>query len=71
MRLTKVKDVVCVKYSTDGVTWTLLRLGPFPTAENEKCFVGPLCCTPLREGLDAKFSGMTLRKPDKDILHSN
>ncbi|XP_034829955.1 uncharacterized protein [Maniola hyperantus] len=69
LRLTKVGAVVCVKYSTDGITWTLLRLGHFPVAE--KYFVGPLCCTPQREGLNVKFSGLTLRQPDKDILHSN
>ncbi|XP_023934663.2 uncharacterized protein LOC112043478 [Bicyclus anynana] len=69
IRLSKVGGVVCVKYSTDNVTWTLLRLSPFPISD--KYFVGPMCCTPQREGLLAKFSGLKITVPDKDILHSN
>ncbi|CAH2241874.1 jg16262 [Pararge aegeria aegeria] len=69
LRLSKVGGVVCVKYSTDNVTWTLLRLSPFIIAD--KYFVGPMCCTPQREGLHVTFSNITIRSPDKDILHSN
>nr|XP_026501728.1 regulation of enolase protein 1-like [Vanessa tameamea] len=69
LRLSKVGNVVCVKYSTDNKTWLLLRLSAFPVSE--KYFVGPMSCTPQREGLTVKFSGLTLSKPAKDILHSN
>lgn len=69
IRLTKVKNVVCVKYSPDNITWNLLRLCPFP--ESESYFVGLMCCTPQRAGLDVKFSDIRISDPAKDILHSN
>ncbi|CAH2098919.1 unnamed protein product [Euphydryas editha] len=69
LKLTKVGNVVCVKYSTDNKTWILLRLSQFPVSE--KYFVGPMSCTPQREGLTVKFSGLRFCEPDKDILHSN
>ncbi|XP_059047920.1 uncharacterized protein LOC131843313 [Achroia grisella] len=69
LRLTKVRDVVCVKYSTDKVKWTLLRLCQFPVSE--KYFVGLMCCTPQRQGLEVKFSDVSVSVPNKDILHSN
>ncbi|RVE53792.1 hypothetical protein evm_001454 [Chilo suppressalis] len=69
MRLTKTRGVICVKYSSDNVTWNLLRLCPFPDAA--QYFVGPMCCSPQREGLVVKFSEFSITKPAKDILHSN
>ncbi|KAJ2943201.1 hypothetical protein O0L34_g18911 [Tuta absoluta] len=68
IRLSKVKNVVCVKYSTDNITWTLLRLSSFPA---KKYVVGPMACTPTREGLNVKFSEMKITEPAEDILHSN
>ncbi|KAL0860096.1 hypothetical protein ABMA27_010409 [Loxostege sticticalis] len=68
LRLTRTKGVVCVKYSIDNETWTLLRLCPFSGGE---CFVGPMCCSPQREGLVVKFSEVKICKPAEDILHSN
>ncbi|CAG9790154.1 unnamed protein product [Diatraea saccharalis] len=68
MRLTKTRDVVCVKYSNDNVTWNLLRLCQFPEG---KYFVGPMCCSPQRAGLVVKFSQFSITKPAEDILHSN
>ncbi|KAL0810637.1 hypothetical protein ABMA28_010746 [Loxostege sticticalis] len=68
LRLTRTKGVVCVKYSIDNETWTLLRLCPFYGGE---CFVGPMCCSPQREGLAVKFSDVKICKPAEDILHSN
>ncbi|XP_061725046.1 uncharacterized protein LOC133530992 [Cydia pomonella] len=69
LRLTRLRDTVCVKYSIDNQTWTLLRLCPFPAAS--KYFVGPMACTPQREGLEVKFSNLSISKPADDILHSN
>lgn len=69
LRMTRVGKVVCVKYSNDGLRWTLLRLCPFPEAETY--FVGLMCCTPERQGLNVKFSEIKIGKPTKDILHSN
>ncbi|KAM3968568.1 uncharacterized protein ACR2FA_011712 [Aphomia sociella] len=69
LRLTKVRDVVCVKYSTDNKTWTLLRLCNFPVSDNY--LVGLMCCSPQRQGLEVKFSEVSISTPPKDILHSN
>ncbi|XP_028161331.1 regulation of enolase protein 1-like isoform X1 [Ostrinia furnacalis] len=68
LRLTRTKGVVCVKYSIDNITWILLRLSPF---EAETVLVGPMCCSPQREGLVVKFSDIKIGKPADDILHSN
>ncbi|XP_032524477.2 uncharacterized protein LOC116775652 [Danaus plexippus] len=68
LRMTKVKNVLCVKYSADNTTWRLLRLCPFAV---DKYLVGPMCCSPQREGLIVKFSETKFSKPPEDILHSN
>ncbi|XP_075987953.1 uncharacterized protein LOC142984317 [Anticarsia gemmatalis] len=69
LRMTRKGDVICVKYSTDNNTWTLLRLCSLPMKET--CFIGPMACTPTREGLDVKFTEISVTVPGKDILHSN
>ncbi|XP_013199208.1 uncharacterized protein LOC106142128 [Amyelois transitella] len=69
IRITKLGDVVCVKYSTDNITWILLRLCQFPPSEN--VLVGPMCCSPQRQGLEVKFSDFKFGTPAEDILHSN
>jgi len=40
--------------SQDGQSWTLMRLAPFPSSP--LTFVGPMCCTPERAGLNVVFS---------------
>ncbi|CAG5059943.1 unnamed protein product [Parnassius apollo] len=69
IRLSRVDQVLCVKYSPDKSTWYLLRLCPFPAAE--KYFVGVMCCSPKREGLKVKFSDVTFTIPVTNILHSD
>ncbi|XP_026324998.1 regulation of enolase protein 1-like [Hyposmocoma kahamanoa] len=69
LRLTKKDDVLCVKYSTDNRTWVLLRLAPF--AKPGPYLVGPMACSPTREGLEVKFSEIKITKVAEDILHSN
>lgn len=72
IRMTRKGDVVCVKYSTDNITWTLLRLCPMAFSLNKNpCVVGPMCCTPLRKGLNVKFSDFLITVPGDDILHAN
>ncbi|KAJ8707951.1 hypothetical protein PYW08_010317 [Mythimna loreyi] len=72
LRMSRKGDVACVKYSTDNKIWTLLRLCPMPFSTNpNSCLVGPMCCTPTREGLNAKFSDISVTVPADDILHSN
>ncbi|CAK1549358.1 unnamed protein product [Leptosia nina] len=67
LRLIKTDNVVCVKYSHDKESWSLLRLCPFP--RSDAYFVGLMCCTPQRDGLKVKFSDVSVRLPCQDILH--
>ncbi|WP_241494390.1 DUF1349 domain-containing protein [Pseudomonas asplenii] len=67
LRMTVSEGVLRVQYSTDGVSWPLLRLAPFPEAKSYQ--VGPMCCTPQREGLKVKFSEWSLTPPLGRDLH--
>jgi regulation of enolase protein 1 (concanavalin A-like superfamily) len=67
LRLTICKGLLRLQYSTDGATWPLLRLAPFPTAERYS--VGPMSCTPQRQGLKVIFSEWSLSEPVVRGLH--
>lgn len=67
MRATMINNVLRLQYSTDGFTWPLMRLCPFPN--EEKLFVGAMCCTPEREGLKIRFSEFRLSNPLAKDLH--
>ena len=58
MRATVDKGVLRLQVSRDGTYWPLVRLCPFPVAESY--LVGPMTCTPEREGLRVQFSDWTL-----------
>lgn len=66
LRLTVKDGVLRVQASADGLTWPLVRLSPFPQAASYQ--VGPMCCTPERQGLGVHFSDFHLTQPlDKDL----
>ncbi|WP_082893933.1 DUF1349 domain-containing protein [Pseudomonas marginalis] len=67
LRITISGGVLRLQYSTDGTTWPLLRLAPFPHAESYQ--VGPICCTPQRQGLKVRFSEWSLTPPLGRDLH--
>ncbi len=67
LRATVAKGVLKLQFSTDGKTWPLLRLAPFPVADSY--FVGPMCCTPERAGLTVEFSDFEARPPLQRDLH--
>jgi uncharacterized protein len=67
LRVTVTHGVLRVQYSVDGKTWPLLRLAPFPSAP--RYFVGPICCTPERGGLNVAFSRFTAGAPLQKDLH--
>lgn len=67
LRMTVSGGVLRLQYSTDGQTWPLLRLAPFPEAESYQ--VGPMCCTPQRQGLKVRFSEWSLTPPLGRDLH--
>lgn len=67
LRVTVSDGVLRLQYSTDGMTWPLLRLAPFPDAD--RYTVGPMCCTPERQGLNVRFSEWSLTPPLGRDLH--
>ena len=67
MRATVANGVLRLQISADGRTWPLVRLAPFPRAVTYR--VGPMCCTPEREGLMVRFSDWHLGPPLGKVLH--
>ncbi|WP_088364961.1 DUF1349 domain-containing protein [Acetobacter pasteurianus] len=67
MRATVADGVLQLQVSADGKIWPLVRLAPFPKAA--AYLVGPMCCTPEREGLKVRFSDWRLTPPLGKALH--
>lgn len=67
MRASVADGVLRLQVSGDGKTWPLVRLAPFPVAGSY--LVGPMCCTPEREGLKVRFSDWQLTPPLNRPLH--
>lgn len=67
MRATVAKGVLRLQVSADGKTWPLVRLAPFPVASSYQ--VGPMACTPERDGLEIKFSDLRITAPLGKDLH--
>lgn len=67
IRATVTDGVLRLQVSGDGKLWPLVRLAPFPTATSY--LVGPMCCTPEREGLKVRFSDWHLSAPLGKALH--
>jgi uncharacterized protein len=67
MRATVREGVLRLQVSADGSSWPLVRLAPFPKAVSYR--VGPMCCTPERAGLRARFSSLRLTPPLAKDLH--
>ncbi len=67
VRATVGGGVVRLQVSPDGTRWPLMRLAPFPEAAS--CFVGPMCCTPERSGLEVEFSAFEVTPPLGKGLH--
>jgi regulation of enolase protein 1 (concanavalin A-like superfamily) len=67
VRATVVDGVLRIQVSPDGRSWPLVRLAPFPIARSYT--VGPICCTPQREGLVVEFSHFEVTAPSPKDLH--
>lgn len=67
MRATVANGVLRLQVSADGMTWPLVRLAPFPVASSYR--IGPMACTPEREGLDVRFSDLRITPPLGKDLH--
>jgi regulation of enolase protein 1 (concanavalin A-like superfamily) len=63
MRATVSDGVIRVQVSADGKRWPLVRLAPFPKAVSY--FVGPMCYTPERAGLEVEFSEFHVGPPER------
>ncbi|MCZ4431235.1 DUF1349 domain-containing protein [Agrobacterium sp. SOY23] len=67
LRVTVADGVLRLQTSGDGIRWPLLKLCPFPEAQFYQ--VGPMCCTPEREGLEVTFSEFHVGPPLRKALH--
>lgn len=67
LRVTVADGVLRIQTSADGLRWPLLKLCPFPKAQSYQ--VGPMCCTPEREGLEVQFSEFRVEPPLGKALH--
>lgn len=67
MRATLENHALRIQYSSNGKTWPLLRLLEWNATEH--LFVGAMCCTPERGGLEVSFSNMSLGPPLGKSLH--
>lgn len=67
LRATVEQGVLRLQSSTDGITWPMLRLAPFPKADSY--FVGVACCSPKRGGLAIGFSEFSVTPPQRKDLH--
>ncbi|HZZ02776.1 DUF1349 domain-containing protein [Paraburkholderia sp.] len=67
LRATVERGVLKLQSSTDGATWPLLRLAPFPASGSY--FVGIVCCSPKRGGLAVDFSAFSVEPPQAKDLH--
>jgi regulation of enolase protein 1 (concanavalin A-like superfamily) len=67
MRVTVANGVLRLQVSADGKFWPLIRLAPFPEATSY--LVGPMACTPERDGLPVTFSDFCLKPPLGKDLH--
>ena len=67
LRLTLRGGALRIQASTDRAVWPLLRLAPF--AAPARLQVGPMCCTPERDGLEVRFSDLTIGPALTTDLH--
>ncbi|TYL96607.1 DUF1349 domain-containing protein [Bradyrhizobium rifense] len=67
MRVTVTGGVLRLQASADGKIWPLVRLAPFTKAGSY--WVGPMACTPEREGLPVTFTKFSLKPPLGKDLH--
>jgi uncharacterized protein len=67
MRATVKSGVLRIQVSSDGKSWPLVRLAPFPSSASYS--VGPVCCTPERQGLVVEFSEFVVSPPSGKDLH--
>jgi regulation of enolase protein 1 (concanavalin A-like superfamily) len=67
LRLTRQGAAVRIQYSTDGISFPMLRLAYFP--ESPGTLAGLMCCSPEREGFRVEFTEFNITDPIAGGLH--
>jgi len=68
LRVTRHADALRVQYLRQDGVWQLLRLGYLPLPVT--CQVGVMCCSPQREGFEARFRQFSVSAPIARDLHA-
>lgn len=69
VRLTRVGAAVISHFLGQDGTWQLMRLADFP--EGAPVNVGPMACSPQREGLEVRFLDLEIGPPIDNPLHAS
>jgi regulation of enolase protein 1 (concanavalin A-like superfamily) len=67
LRITRYGTAVRIEFLSDG-GWQLLRLGYLPIPET--CQIGVMCCSPEREGFEARFKDFSISEPISEDPHA-
>jgi uncharacterized protein len=67
LRLTKLDNAVRIQYSSDGISFSMLRLAYFPPSNDVTA--GLMCCSPERAGFTVEFTEFTITDPITKGLH--
>lgn len=67
VRITRVGMAAIADYLTPAGTWQMLRLCPFPAAE--ELMVGPMACSPQRAGFQVRFTSFAIGPARENPLH--
>lgn len=65
LRASRYGDALRVEYALDGGAFQMLRLAYLPPGG--AAFVGPMCCSPQREGLVARFWGFEVGEATREL----
>lgn len=65
LRISRYGGALKVEFSVDDLPFQMLRLAPFP--EGGTALVGPMCCSPERGGLTARFWDFTVGDPATEL----
>jgi uncharacterized protein len=67
LRLTRLNSAIRIQYSTNGISFSLLRLAYFPPSND--VLVGLMSCSPERAGFSVEFSEFAITEPVVRGLH--
>ena len=67
LRVTRRVDAVVVQFRNEAHRWQLLRVASLKTTGPLR--VGPMACSPLRHGFQARFTEFRLTAPIESALH--